>query len=56
VLTLQLGARQVDGGGVGGGPGADDDNLAVHLAGADCLDLGVGGGEGALVGERGGSC
>jgi len=38
-LTLQLGTRQVDGGRVGGWPGADDDDLGVHSLFRDGGDL-----------------
>lgn len=52
MLTLELGTRQVDGGGVGGGPGADDDDLGVHPP-LDCLELALVGS--CLVGKRCGS-
>ncbi len=53
-LTLQLGAGQVDCRRVGGRPGADDDDLAMHPPLAEGLDLALVVG-GALVRESGGS-
>lgn len=51
----ELGAREVDGGGVGGGAGADDDDAGVHGAARD-VEGGWGreGGGRGVLGQRGG--